>query len=153
MIPAAKCVIAGDGAARDELEKLSARLGVADRVHFLGNRDDARDVIDSMDVFVLVSDSEGMSNAMLEAMARGRPVVSTNVSGADDALAASDDHDAAGIITDFDETSIAHAIEVLRNDAKLRESTGRAAMNRARTQFSRDAMLTAWENFLEPPPQ
>jgi glycosyltransferase involved in cell wall biosynthesis len=149
MLPDVKCIIAGDGPARGELELLSAELGVQDRVHFVGNREDVSHVLDSLDVFVLVSDSEGMSNAMLEAMARGRAVVSTNVSGADDALAASDNHGAAGIITDFDEASIAHAVEVLRNDAELRQSLGRAARNRARSQFSRDAMLTAWEDFLE----
>ena len=153
MLPGVKCIIAGDGTARRNLENLAANLGVSDRVQFLGDRSDVHDVIDALDVFVLVSDSEGMSNAMLEAMARGRPVVSTNVSGADDALAADADHEAAGMITDFDEASIAHAVEVLRSDAQLRDSMGRAGRDRARTQFSRDAMLTAWEEFLEARPR
>jgi glycosyltransferase involved in cell wall biosynthesis len=152
MLPDLKCIIAGDGTARSDLETLAAELVVADRIQFLGNRDDARDVIDALDVFVLVSDSEGMSNAMLEAMSRGKPVVSTDVSGARDALAPEGNYTAAGIITGFDEASIAQAIDTLRTDGTMAESLGKSGKARAMTQFSRDAMLSAWEQFLHPRP-
>lgn len=145
-----QCIIAGDGKSRNDLEKLARSLGVADRVHFLGNRDDVSDVMDALDVFVITSDSEGMSNSMLEAMSRGRPVISTDVSGARDALDATDEYEAAGLITGFDPRSIATAIQSLQRDAALREALGRSARQRAVHQFSRDAMLTAWEEFLTP---
>jgi glycosyltransferase involved in cell wall biosynthesis len=152
MLPNLKCIVAGDGGARTDLEILAAELGVADRIQFLGNRDDAADVIDALDVFVLVSDSEGMSNAVLEAMSRGRPVVSTDVSGARDALSPEGVFAAAGIVTGFDEASISQAIDTLRNDATMRESLGTAGRVRAAIQFSRDAMLSEWEEFLVPRP-
>ena len=150
MLPEVKCIIAGDGTARAELERLARELHVDDRVQFLGNRDDVRDVLDALDVFILVSDSEGMSNAMLEAMSRGVPVVTTDVSGAEDALAANDVYPEAGIITGFDEISIADAVRKLRDDSDLRASLGRAARERAVNQFARDAMLSSWEEFLAP---
>ena len=150
MLPNLKCIVAGDGTARPDLENLAKELGVGDRIWFLGNRDDAREVIDALDVFVLVSDSEGMSNAMLEAMSRGRAVVSTDVSGARDALSQDSEYDAAGIITGFDEASIARAIDTIRNDRTMRDSLGRSGKLRAMTQFSRDAMLSSWEEFLRP---
>ena len=148
MLPDVRCIIAGDGSAREELSQLAIDLKVADRVHLLGNREDTHDIVDALDVFVLTSDSEGMSNAMLEAMSRGRPVVTTDVSGAEDALAADEKGAAAGIITGFGELSIAEAISRLRNDPALRDSLGREGRQRAVTRFSRDAMLTAWEEVL-----
>jgi len=153
MLPDVHCVIAGDGTARKTLSQLAINLGVADRVHLIGNREDAHDVLDALDVFVLTSASEGMSNAMLEAMSRGRPVVTTNVSGAEDALAADDNGVAAGLITGFDEDAIAEAVSRLKSDRALRESLGREGRQRAMTRFSRDAMLVAWEEFLSAAPR
>ena len=148
MLPDVRCVIAGDGAARESLSQLAVQLGVSDRVYLLGNREDTHDILDALDVFVLTSDSEGMSNAMLEAMSRGRPVVTTNVSGAEDALAEDEKGVAAGIITAFDDESIANAISRLKRDRALRDALGREGQKRARSRFSRDAMLSAWEEFL-----
>ena len=146
-LPGAHCIIAGDGSARTGLQQIAVGAGVADRVHFLGNRADVHDIIDALDVFVLTSDSEGMSNAMLEAMAHGRPVVSTDVSGAEDALSGPP---AAGIIVGFDDVAVARAISTLRDDPRLRESMGRAGKERVMREFSREAMLDAWEKFLAP---
>lgn len=148
MLPGARCVVAGDGPARDTLLQLASELAIADRVHLLGNREDAHDVLDALDVFVLTSDSEGLSNAMLEAMSRGRPIVSTDVSGAEDALARDDRGERAGVITNFDDRSIAEAIAALQNDGALRESLGKEGRRRVMSRFSRNAMLTAWEDFL-----
>jgi glycosyltransferase involved in cell wall biosynthesis len=153
MLPGIHCIVAGDGAARVSLTQLAGELGVTDRMHFLGNREDAHEVLEAIDVFVLTSDSEGLSNAMLEAMSRGRPVVSTNVSGAEDALAPDDQGRMAGIITAFDEKSIASAVSTLQSDARLRESLGAEGKRRIMTQFSRDAMLDAWEDFLSVRPR
>ena len=147
-LPGIHCIVAGDGTARISLTQLATDLKVLDRIHFLGNREDAHDVLEALDVFVLTSDSEGLSNAMLEAMSSGRPVVSTNVSGASDALAVDDHGRTAGIITDFDDTSIASAISRLRDDAGLRAALGAEGKRRIMHQFSRDSMLDAWEDFL-----
>jgi glycosyltransferase involved in cell wall biosynthesis len=79
--PDARVVVAGDGPLRDELRAEAAALGVGDRVLLLGSRDDTIALMAAFDVFVLPSVVEGMSNALIEAMAVGRPVVATDVGG------------------------------------------------------------------------
>ncbi|HEX6574848.1 MAG TPA: glycosyltransferase [Gemmatimonadaceae bacterium] len=147
-ISGAHCVIAGDGKYRDDLAALAARLGVERRVHLLGERDDVDAVLDALDVYAVTSDSEGMSNAMLEAMARGLPVVSTDVSGAEDALGEDESGAVAGIIVPFDSTAVAKALQSLRDSTTRRNALAREARLRALTWFSRDKMLTDWEEFL-----
>jgi glycosyltransferase involved in cell wall biosynthesis len=144
----AHCIIAGDGALRTALEQLAGELGVSDRVHFLGERDDVSNVLAAFDVYAVTSDSEGLSNSMLEAMAHGLPIVSTDVSGAHDALAADEGGDAAGVIVPFDTDAIAKAVASLRDDPVLRSSLGSAARKRAAQRFSRERMITEWEEFL-----
>ena len=58
---------------------MAASLGLADAVHFLGQRQDVPDLLNAMDIFVLPSYSEGVSLALLEAMAAGLPVIATAV--------------------------------------------------------------------------
>src|SRR5207253_5451719 len=72
-------VIAGDGPCRGELEATIAELGLGDSVRVLGERDDIPLVLQALDVFVLSSIGEGISNAILEAMATGLPVIATPV--------------------------------------------------------------------------
>jgi glycosyltransferase involved in cell wall biosynthesis len=86
-LPQARVVIAGDGPLRAELEAEAAALGVADHIRFLGSREDSIDLMALFDVFVLPSVVEGMSNALLEAMAVGRPVVATDVGGNSEVVA------------------------------------------------------------------
>jgi glycosyltransferase involved in cell wall biosynthesis len=139
------CIIAGDGAKRQELRRQAADLGLTRRVTFLGDRHDVPAVLRAMDVYVVTSDREGLSNAMLEAMTVGLPVISTPVSGAADAIEG--DHP-AGIIAKFDAHSIARALdEVWINRSRLKEM-GAAAQRRAETTFSFDRMVERWEAFL-----
>ena len=92
-------VIVGDGVLRQTLERQAREDGVADRVHFLGERHDSRRVIAGLDVFVLTSHIEGFPNVLLEAAFLGVPAVSTSVGGASDVLDPDDlvePNDAAG---------------------------------------------------------
>ncbi|MGI8777102.1 MAG: glycosyltransferase [Acidimicrobiales bacterium] len=75
-------LIAGQGRLRSELERQAADLGLGDRVRFLGVRGDIPDLIGACDAVVLSSRWEGLPNVVMEAMAGGRPVVSTRVGGA-----------------------------------------------------------------------
>jgi glycosyltransferase involved in cell wall biosynthesis len=77
----AELTIAGDGPRRAELEALAARLGIADRVRFLGYRADVRDLVSETDLFVLSSISEGCSVSLVEAMATGVPVLGSTADG------------------------------------------------------------------------
>ena len=75
-------LIVGDGPLRERAAPAPAReLGLADDVRFTGTVSDVRPLLAAMDVFVLPSWAEGMSNALMEAMAAGRPVVATEVGG------------------------------------------------------------------------
>ncbi len=74
-------VLAGDGSERSNLETLVAQLNITGRVHFLGSRDDIPNVMNSFDLFVLPSFSEGLSNTLLEAMSCGVPVIASHVGG------------------------------------------------------------------------
>jgi len=151
LLPEVMCLIAGDGTRKEELEEKARSLDVEERVRFLGHRDDVGDVMAALDVFVMTSDTEGLSNAMLEAMSYALPIVSTDVSGAEDALVRDDHGAAAGLVTDFEPKSIASAIESLRKDPALRATMSRAARKRAITRFSQGQMLAAWEEVLARP--
>ncbi|ATB40969.1 glycosyl transferase family 1 [Cystobacter fuscus] len=73
--------LVGDGPRRPEMEKLAGSLGLADRVHFLKHRGDVPAIYERADFGVLCSSAEGMSNAVMEGMAAGLPMVVTNVGG------------------------------------------------------------------------
>ncbi len=77
------CTIIGDGPLRKTLESEAAELGIADRVSFIGwvDRDELPKYYQSSDVFVLPTSEEGMPNVVLEAMASGLPIITTNVAG------------------------------------------------------------------------
>ncbi|MBX3429798.1 MAG: glycosyltransferase [Hyphomonadaceae bacterium] len=73
-----KLVIAGEGEARSSLEALARELGIADRVVFPGFVSNPYPLMAAAEMFILSSDSEGYPNALIEAMAVGRPVIATN---------------------------------------------------------------------------
>tara|TARA_R110002094_G_scaffold53566_5_gene64926 strand:- start:1034 stop:2242 length:1209 start_codon:yes stop_codon:yes gene_type:complete len=79
--PALRCILVGDGPERAELERLVSRLQLNDCVWMAGDRDDIPTLLACMDIFVLPSLGEGISNTVLEAMAMGLPVVATRVGG------------------------------------------------------------------------
>jgi glycosyltransferase involved in cell wall biosynthesis len=142
------CALAGDGELAGELEAQAASLGVSDRVHFLGFRKDVARVLSALDVFLLTSDREGMANAMLEAMAAGVPVVSTPVSGADEALYVDDEGRSPGLVVAADPPVLAEAVQEILDDPVVRGAMGQEAQRRARERFSYGAMLDAWEGVL-----
>jgi len=77
----AHLAVAGEGQLRGALGQLANKLGLRNRIRFLGYCPDLGTLMDALDVLVITSDREGMASVMLEAMARGVPVVSTDVSG------------------------------------------------------------------------
>ncbi len=74
-------VVIGDGEVRSEIEAEAKKLGCADRVHLVGTRTDVVRYYQAMDLLMVTSDSEGLSNAILEAMACGTPVVANSFCG------------------------------------------------------------------------
>lgn len=149
---AVHCIIAGEGCELDSLRRLAIELGIAPRLHLPGFRSDVSAILDALDVFVLSSDFEGMANAMLEAMAAGMPIVSTRVSGAEEALFAEPGGgDPPGVIVGFEPSDLAAECERLLSDPSLRHRMGQAGIQRIRESFSFDRMMDEWELiFLQP---
>lgn len=76
-----EALIIGGGRREGEMRQLAEEMGLAGRVHFLGQRNDIPDLLAALDIFALPSHSEGVSLALLEAMAAGLPVIATAVGG------------------------------------------------------------------------
>lgn len=79
-------VIAGEGPERDVLENTIHKLNLSRRVYLIGRRNDIPSILAASDIFVSSSISEGQSNAILEAMASGLPVIATDVGGTPEIL-------------------------------------------------------------------
>jgi glycosyltransferase involved in cell wall biosynthesis len=136
--------VAGDGEQRAELEKLHAELGLGDRFVLHGSVADVAGFLRRVDVAVLPSHSEGMSNALLEYMAAGRAVVATDV-GANAAVLR---HKKDGLIVPpGDPAAVAAAVgELLANPLRA-AGYGASARARAEAEYSRDAMRRRFEAF------
>lgn len=148
LLGGAHAVLAGEGPDEGALRERAGRLGISERVHFLPWRRDVETVLGALDVFVLTSEREGMANAMLEAMAAGVPVVSTRVSGAEEALSADRDGRAPGLIVPSDPRAIADALSGLLDVQAVRLAMGEEGRRRSRERFGVEAMLDAWEGVL-----
>lgn len=118
----------GDGRLRVHLERLAGRLGIADRVAFLGFRRDVRDVMSAYDVFVLASWWEPFGLVLLEAMALGVPCIATNAGGAPEVVA---ENETALLVPPRDPEALARAMTRLVDDESLRERLGAAGPTRA----------------------
>jgi glycosyltransferase involved in cell wall biosynthesis len=141
--PAVRFEVAGDGEQRAELERLHAELGLGERFVLRGSVSDVPAFLRGVDVAVLPSHSEGMSNALLEYMAAGKPVVATTV-GANPKLLA----DGCGVLVPpGDETALVGALAELLSHPALRTRFGAAARVRVEAEYSRAAMLRRFERF------
>ena len=140
-MPDAEFVLVGDGPLRPELEKEASSLGLGASAIFLGDRQDMPAVLASLDVAVLTSDSESLSNVILEAMAAGLPVVAYSVGGNSELLS----HQRGALIPAGNETSFAEAVEKLLADSALREQLGRNALQFAKENFSLDEVRQRYE--------
>jgi sugar transferase (PEP-CTERM/EpsH1 system associated) len=131
-------LIAGEGPLRQDLEQLIAAEGVQGRVRLLGHRPDIERVLAALDVFVLPSLSEGLSNTILEAMASGVPVVATRVGGADELVV---DGETGVLVTPGSLDALTGAIDGLVRDAGRREAMAAAGRRRALGTFGLSRML------------
>lgn len=136
--------VAGDGEQRAELERLHAELQLGERFVLRGSVSDVPGFLRALDVAVLPSHSEGMSNALLEYMAAGRAIVATAV-GANPTLVRDGEHGL--IVPPSDIPALAASIERLLADPPLAARLGMAASARAQSGYSRDAMRQRFEDF------
>lgn len=133
-MPNVEFVLVGDGPLRQELEREAASLGLGTSAIFLGDRQDMSAVLASLDVAVNTSDSESLSNVILEAMAAGLSVVAYRVGGNSELL----NSGRGALIPAGNEPSFADAVQELLADSALRQQMGRDALRFAQENFSLD---------------
>ncbi len=134
--PRLEFVLVGDGPLRSELEREAEKLGIRDQVLFLGDRRDIPAVLASLDLSVLPSASESLSNAIIESMAAGVPVVASNVGGNPELVT-----EGRGALVPPDQPqALADAIEHILRDAPRRIELGRNAKKFAQANFTIDHM-------------
>tara|TARA_R110002110_G_scaffold76898_2_gene202300 strand:+ start:11512 stop:12717 length:1206 start_codon:yes stop_codon:yes gene_type:complete len=136
-----RCILVGDGPERAALTASIADHGLEGCVWLAGDRDDVPALLACMDVFVLPSLGEGISNTLLEAMATGLPVVATRVGGNPELV-----HDGVtGLLVPVgDVQALVHAMLALVEDPARRERMGRAAMARIQTDFDWERTVAAY---------
>lgn len=137
LLPDVVFALAGEGPERSSLQALAGRLGVAERVRFLGHRTDIPQLLAASDVFALPSLYEGTSLAVLEAMAARRAVVSSAIGGTEELI---DDGVSGLLVPPGDAPALADALGRLLEDPGLRESLAARARKRVETSFTRRAM-------------
>ncbi len=137
-----RLIIVGEGPERDYLERLSNDLGIQKELMMPGFRDDTPELINMMDVFVLPSESEGLSNTILEAMSCGVPVLATAVGGNPEIVL----HRKTGVLFPFgDHDALFKELCLLYSDENLLEYYSNNAINSIKQKFSLNEMVKNYE--------
>ena len=120
--PEIQLVFVGKGELEEKLREETFRMGVSDRVTFLGWRDDIPEIMQVLDIFVLPSLNEGMGRVLVEAMAAGKPIVASRVGGIPDLVR---DGQNGLLVGPGDINGLSLAIRKLLIDRKMRDEMGR----------------------------
>lgn len=131
--------IVGDGPLRDSLGQLAAENGVASSVSFLGERTDATQLMQAADFLVLPSHFEGLSNALLEAMAAGCPVVASAVGGSVELVS----HERTGLLFPSDDSASLAVAMARMADRSLRSRLAESARQHVEQHYSQAALAAA----------
>jgi glycosyltransferase involved in cell wall biosynthesis len=141
-LPQARLFLVGDGPLRGDIEARASALGIAGAISLPGMRPDIESILPALDVGVLASSTEGMSNAILEMMACGLPMVATAVGGNVSLVRA----DASGLLVPaLQPQALAAAMSSLALDPASRRRMGAAARARIEREFSLAAMVQAFD--------
>ncbi len=136
-----RLVIVGDGSYRQEIESRICRAGLEAISWLPGDRSDIPELLRSMDIFVLPSLGEGVSNTVLEAMATGLPIIATDVGGNPELV----EHNLNGFIVPVgDPLCLADNIEVLVQDAHKRQCFGAASSDKITKKFNWEKTVTSY---------
>ncbi len=141
-----RLLLVGDGQNYALCQQLLSDAGVLDRVTLTGSRPDVEYWLRQIDIFVLPSLAEGISNTILEAMASGLPVVATDVGGNAELVA---DTETGFIVPPSDPSALAAAIGRYLNEPGLRQAHGRAALDRVRQLFALGRMVETYDNLYQ----
>ncbi|MBV8397670.1 MAG: glycosyltransferase [Acetobacteraceae bacterium] len=144
----ARLVIVGDGPARASLEVLVANLGLAGQVYFTGHIVDPAPLYHAFDVFALSSDTEQMPISVLEAMAAGLPVASTDVGDVREMVASEN----TPFITAREDGALARVIESLLDAPEAARAIGVANRTKAERDYDQHIMFRAYAELLDGAP-
>lgn len=138
--------LVGEGSLRPAIETMIEQAGIADLVCLTGARDDVPQQMRTMDIFVLPSLQEGISNTLLEAMASGLPVIATRVGGNPQLVIEGE----TGFLVEagFCEELVARLSDYIR-DIQMRQAHARAARERAEQQFSLQRMVSCYQKIYQ----
>lgn len=146
-----RLAIAGDGPLRGRLEQLAGGLGIAERVCFLGWREDVPELMASADLLVCPSLHEPLGNIVIEAWSAGLPVVAT----ASDGPAALIEDQVSGLLVPLPDqpgggpAALAAAIERVASDAGLRSRLGQAGRRAYEAEFTEAAVVARYRRFFD----
>jgi glycosyltransferase involved in cell wall biosynthesis len=140
-------VIAGEGPDREALGRLSARLGLGERVTFVGHVRDIESWMGRASLVVQPSRFEGFPNAVLESMGMGAAVISANCPAGPAELI--EDGVNGRLVPVEDVPALARAMSELMSDPALRARFGREA-TRVRERFGQETIMAQWEAVLVP---
>lgn len=127
--------VIGDGDKRTAAEEMTKEYGLTERIHFLGRRADVREILCAFDIFVQPSHYEGMSIAMLEALAAGLPMASTRVAGVSDVFP---NEEGALCVDVYDTEGLGGAIAQYAADPARRTKDGANSHNRILEAFTQE---------------
>jgi glycosyltransferase involved in cell wall biosynthesis len=136
--PDAHLVIVGEGPQGARLARYTHQIGIETHVHFLGARDDVPRLLPALDCFWLASGYEGQSNALMEAMAAGLPVVVSDIPGNRDLVV---DGESGLLVPPGNKSEFARRTRRLFDDREFAQMLGRNARRRMEDEFSVRRMI------------
>lgn len=130
--------LVGSGPQEETTRGLAQSLGLANRIRFLGMREDVPDLIAKSQVYLLISHWEGFPRSILEALRGGVPVVATDVGGVREAVI---DGETGFVVPENDDVLLADRLKLLIDDANLRATLGRAARDHFEAHFTFERLV------------
>jgi glycosyltransferase involved in cell wall biosynthesis len=144
-IPGLHLWIAGDGPLRDALQSLAIELGAADRIRFLGWRDDVPALFAAADIFVCPSRHEPLGNVVIESWAQAVPVVAAAAQGPRQLI----DNGTTGMLVPIDDPpALADALRHLLFTDGVAETLAAAGRRAFETRFTEAAVVARYQDFL-----
>lgn len=140
--PAAVLVLAGEGPMRVDMERLARELGIGEGIRFLGHRNDVPNLLAAADCLLLTSRSEGVPQAIAQAMGAALPVVATAVGGVPELV---HDGETGLLVAAEDVDGVAAALLGLLRDPALAQRLGTAARDYVLERYSLSTMLDKTE--------
>jgi glycosyltransferase involved in cell wall biosynthesis len=139
-------LLVGDGDERENIEKQIRYLNIANDVMLLGNRDDIPEILQIIDIFVFPTLFEGMSNALMEAMAAGKPIIATDIPENRELI----ENKKTGLLVPIEKSvALAQSIEELLGDENERETIGNNAKQKSLENFAIDIVTSKLVRFFD----